>query len=467
MSRMGFMGSKDQVHSTCQTFAIAAEFRNARFHGARRKSRPRRVPLTGGQRGSLWHAFSTTFAARCWYTRAVNRLSRPRGLFFLAIATALVAFGCSSKDGASASGGAEPARCKTKLDECLTSQMRCVAAEGGAESCQPCPAGQFAGSDGTCAAIGGKAKSYTFPTQTAQSGQEILGTCRSWTLVNDDDLWVNAVELEQNEASHHSNWTFVPEAKFPGPDGIWKCKERGYDQLSAAVAGGVLYAQSTQAAKEVQKFPPGVVVRIPARSRIISDIHILNTTSKPITGAAKLTLYTLDKSAVTVKLTPFHMSYDGLDLPAHAESRFAGECELESYYQQQTKKPIDLKIYYLVPHTHALGTRMFVEVAGGPAAGKSLLDVRGTPGEARGRAFDPPYSLTGAKGLAFGCEFTNPRAENVKWGFGDQEMCETLGFAATPIAFESRIDSAAPNGSDGKIAKFTGPCLTVALAWDK
>ena len=88
------------------------------------------------------------------------------------------------------------------------------------------------------------------------------------------------MELEQSEASHHSNWTFVPDDQFTGPDGSWKCKDRGYSQLTAALQGGVLYAQSTQATREVQKFPDGVVVRIPPRSRIISDVHVLNTTRR-------------------------------------------------------------------------------------------------------------------------------------------------------------------------------------------
>ncbi len=374
------------------------------------------------------------------------------------------ALGCGSKSGEAAAGAPQ---CATKLDECRAVQMACVVGGDGRESCAACPAGQYAGSDGACAAIGGQALAHTFPPHTAQPGQEILGTCRSWTLGNAQDLWVNAVELQQNEASHHSNWTFVPESQFTGPDGEWKCKDRGYDQLTAAVAGGVLYAQSTQAVNEVQKFPAGAVVRIPAHSRVISDIHVLNTTTKAVTGVATLTLYTVDASQVKVKLTPLHLSYDGLNLPPHAESRFSGECELDSYYQSKTGKPIDLKLYYLLPHTHALGTRMFVEVYGGAQDKKTLLDVHGAPGEARGRAFDPPFDLAGAKGMRFGCEFMNPRDSFVKWGFGDQEMCETLGFAATPIATESRIESAAADGSDGAIAKFTGPCDTIAVPWDK
>ena len=53
------------------------------------------------------------------------------------------------------------------------------------------------------------------------------------------------------------------------------------------------------------------------------------------------------------------------------------------------------------------------------------------------------------------------------WGFGDQEMCECLGFADSRLAFESRIDEAVPDGSEDGIQKFTGACNTIAFDWSQ
>jgi len=55
---------------------------------------------------------------------------------------------------------------------------------------------------------------------------------------------------------------------------------------------------------------------------------------------------------------------------------------------------------------------------------------------------------------------------NVKWGFGDQEMCELLGFADTLVAFESSVDTATPDGNAGSMQLFTGPCSTIAFKWN-
>src|SRR6185436_6509809 len=192
--------------------------------------------------------------------------------------------------------------------QCLAIQQVC----GDGPKCAACPSGQYAASNGLCKPLGGTVMPHDFPNISSTSGQEILGNCRSWTLDNPTELWVNAVELEQDEASHHSNWLFVPDDKFAGPDGIWRCRDRGYDELSAALAGGVLYAQSTQATHEVQKFPNFAAVRIPPYSRIISDIHILNATQQPLNGHSRLTLYVLSPSELKTKLAPFHLGFNTL-----------------------------------------------------------------------------------------------------------------------------------------------------------
>jgi len=248
---------------------------------------------------------------------------------------------------------------------------------------------------------------------------------------------------------------------YPGDDGIWPCASRGYDQLSAAVAGGVLYAQSTQAVHEVQAFPEGAAIRIPAHSRIVSDIHLLNVSGAAVTGHVALTIYTLPLPQVRVRLTPFHITYEGLQLPPHESSRFETTCQLDTGFMQNTGMPIGMRLFYSLPHTHALGTRVFLEAVGGPLDGHSLLDVMGTPGEARGVAYPTPVDLAGITGLHFGCEFENPTSDVVHWGFGNQEMCEMLGFIESPVAFEGRVSTTDTMTMTGGLPTFSGSCNTI------
>ncbi len=360
-------------------------------------------------------------------------------------------------------GGGAPSSACVALD-CVADQKICVE-DGAGARCEGCPSGQYAAPSGACEALTGAPLAHTFEEFTVQPGEEIEGLCQSVTLGNETEIWVNAVELQQNASSHHSNWTFVPMGKFEGPDGVWKCWERDYDQVSAALAGGVIYAQSTQTEREVQKFPEGVAVRIPPYSRIIGDVHLLNTGLAPITGSLTLTLYGIPKAEVVHKLVPFHLTYQGLAIPPHAKSRFFGECGLTNPFAA-SGNTFDQKVYYILPHTHAMAKRFFLEILGGPRDGETILELSAYNGEAHGRLYEKPIDMTGAEGYRFGCDYDNPRDETVKWGFGDQEMCELLGFAEGNVAFESTVNAAQEVGMDGDVRLFSAPCVTYAFPWD-
>ena len=355
-----------------------------------------------------------------------------------------------------------PPGCKAMLPTCLGVQKICAAGP----VCQACPDGQYATATGVCSPIG-TAMTHDFAEFTTQSGQEILSLCQSWTIGNAEELWINAVELTQNEASHHSNWLFVPDDKYPGPDGVWPCSDRNYDELSAAIFGGVLYAQSTQATHEVQKVPNHAAVRIPPYSRIISDVHLLNATPNAVTGHAQLSIYPLPLSDVKVKLTPLHVGFRKLDIPPLSSSRSQASCEVASQFETQLSHPFDAKLYYILPHYHALGRRFTVSHMGGKHAGEIIFDAVGASGEARGRGYDPPIDLTGDDGIAFACEFDNQTADTVHWGFGNQEMCELLGFAESPLAWESQVSMVAPDTTaTGAMPVSTGECTTLAFGYD-
>ena len=96
---------------------------------------------------------------------------------------------------------------------------------------------------------------------------------------------------------------------------------------------------------------------------------------------------------------------------------------------------------------------------------QSLLSYNSLNGEAGGKRFDPPWMIEGARGFRFGCEFDNPRDQNVIWGFDDQDMCDVLGFADSGPVFESMAYTAEDAGDDGGTRQFTGVCETLMVDW--
>ena len=101
---------------------------------------------------------------------------------------------------------------------------------------------------------------YPFGPFEIAAHEESTSQCVQISLNNPEATYISSVELTTGPGFHHSNWLFVPEHVFPGEDGTYTCSERNFDQAVAAIFGGVLFAQSTQVAHEVQQFPPGVVV---------------------------------------------------------------------------------------------------------------------------------------------------------------------------------------------------------------
>jgi hypothetical protein len=130
---------------------------------------------------------------------------------------------------------------------------------------------------GSDPAVAPEPRTFEFGPYPLAAGQEINSQCVSAALGNEEPLYINSVELTTGPGFHHSNWFWVPEEIFSGPDGTWKCSDRQYDEANAGIYGGVLFAQSTQAQHEVQAFPTGAAIVIPPHARIVAGTHLLNT----------------------------------------------------------------------------------------------------------------------------------------------------------------------------------------------
>lgn len=300
---------------------------------------------------------------------------------------------------------------------------------------------------------------HDFPVITLAPGQEIAADCVSWTLNNEQPLYVNSVTLANGGGYHHSNWFMVPEHAYPGPDGRFDCAERGFDENIASVIGGVLFAQSTQSFEEEQAFAPGVVVKIPPRHKVVSAIHLLNVRTVEQETFLRMTLGLVHPREVETILSGFRLNYGDLDIPPRSIAQFTGECDLAQIYEDMIQQPFELKLHWVLPHYHYLGNSFSVEVFGGPNDGQVIHSIGEFNAEPNGVALDPPIDLTGARGLRFSCGYRNPRDESVRFGIGDQEMCVMLGLAESKMVMSGDVGSG--NQVDGivdGVVMNSGPC---------
>jgi len=133
-------------------------------------------------------------------------------------------------------------------------------------------------------------------------------------------------------------------------------------------------------------------------------------------------------------------------------------------YEAAAGRPFDMKLYYVLPHYHALGNYFRLQIMGGPNDGQIILEMEDFNAEANGKVFDPPIDLTGADGLRVTCGYNNPTDQEVEWGIGDQEMCEFLGLADEAAMMDGGVDNHNAEGSlvDG-VMTFVSPCETLAV----
>jgi hypothetical protein len=301
---------------------------------------------------------------------------------------------------------------------------------------------------------------HDFPELQAAPGEERNFVCQSWTLRNEQPIYVNKVSMVAGRGWHHSNWLYVPETSYPGPDDTWNCADRGYVLIDAAVRGGVFYTQSPEVQSETQAFNPGVAVVIPPHSKIVVELHLLNAAPTELSTHVHLEFDTLPPDSAQVKLAPLGFSYYPLALPPHAASAFGADCDLAAN--------LDFNIYSLTAHYHALGTGMRVEAYDHAGNGSLVYETSHRTGESLASVFATPFHVEGAEGIRFTCQYENPSDSTVGYGpSAATEMCVLYGFTDSDTRWLGSVPASPASVSLGTdtahVQRFTGKCGVIAL----
>src|SRR4051812_23388536 len=144
-------------------------------------------------------------------------------------------------------------------------------------------------------------QTYPFGPFTIAPSEEVVGRCVQIDLHNANDLYINSIDLTTGPGFHHSNWFFMPEHFYADQPGVFDCDETAIT-VTAAINGGVLFAQSTQLAEQTQAFPEGVAIHIPPHSKLVAQIHLLNPSDATLSLKPTISLTPLDKKDVTTVL---------------------------------------------------------------------------------------------------------------------------------------------------------------------
>ena len=303
---------------------------------------------------------------------------------------------------------------------------------------------------------------YEFGPFTVAAQQEDTTHCVQITLHNTETVYVNTVELTTGPGFHHSNWFFVPEHIFAGPDGTFTCDERNFDIAAAAAVGGVFFAQSTQSMHEIQAFPPGMAIPLPPKTKLVAQIHLLNRSDEPLTLTPKIALTTLAEADVTKRLAGISMEYHPLSLPPRKQSRFTVDCDLGTLEDPSRNRTLDFNIYYTLAHYHQYGTKMVLEAVKPDNTATTVYTTSNSIGDALGGVLTPPFDRTGNSRLRLTCEYDNTTDAMIWYGNGSGEMCVFLAFSDSPWLWGGGVLDETPDpqsGVDqGGVMSFTRQC---------
>jgi hypothetical protein len=276
---------------------------------------------------------------------------------------------------------------------------------------------------------------HSFEPLMIAAGSEISGVCQSWTLDNDEPLYVSKIRQRNGGAWHHSNWFFVPEGTYAGPDGTWNCDDRSFHDVTAALEGGAFFAQSTQTLKEVQAFPDGAVLEIPPRHKIVGGVHLVNVSASPLETGLSFDIETVPEDSVEVRLRPIAFTNTALDIEPQAESRFSMTCDLSEEFERFLGAPPDYNIYYVLAHYHEWGNYFrlsFVDETGGD---RTIFELENSVGQPLGMTFDPPINSESAPNLRVECGYLNNTDRRLHYGLGGEEMCVFLAYTDADLTF--------------------------------
>lgn len=301
--------------------------------------------------------------------------------------------------------------------------------------------------DGSSATGGGDfvaTLTHTYEPQMIDVAEETTDVCQSWVLGNEEPLYVRKVRQVNDGAWHHSNWFFVPESSYPpnpdkeGPnaalEGTWKCSDRNFREYLAAAAGGVFFAQSTQALQELQAFPDGAALEIPPRSVIVGSTHLLNVSAAPMSTAMTMEVETAPREEVDIRLTPYSFAIGDLKIPpmidqVPTESRTSMQCDLrEPFKTHLGKNEVDYNVYYVLGHYHQWGNYFNLSFVHDDGSTETIFEIANTIGEPIGSIIDPPMNNDGASQLRSECGFINNTDETLTRGLQYGEMCDFLAY---------------------------------------
>lgn len=244
-------------------------------------------------------------------------------------------------------------------------------------------------------------------------------------LDNAQPLYVTRFETRMRPNSHHLLlYGFddsVPVGVIPAPDLVRDIRnpDGSLNILDMLPMAYHVFVAGSMTPNGGYAFPPGVALKLPANSGLDFNLHYVNRGSTPLSGEAYANLHTVDSSQVQHVASTLNLPNLDLSLPPRQRTTATRTFT----FTQETR------ILTLTSHTHQLGERFVIRIAGGPRDGEVVYD--NTEWEhPRIVTFAPPLVLQAGQGLTSIITYNNTTDRTIRFGLTSQdEMGIIFGYA--------------------------------------
>ena len=231
-------------------------------------------------------------------------------------------------------------------------------------------------------------------------------------LDQNDDMYVNRIEIEMRRGSHHFLlYTFnedTPQQILPSYD-----QPRELRNENSIINLPTLYQMQfhkffggTQWSRLDYRLPDGVALKIPQGSGLDQNSHYVNRTDSIMTGEVYTNLHTINKEDIEHVAELFDFNNIDIYLPPKKVTTLSKTFILdEKYYIGQ-----------VFSHAHEKMQEFIVEIVGGQRNGEVIYwtnDWEHPPII----NFDPPIEINAGEGLMLKATYNNPTSLPVTFGY--------------------------------------------------
>lgn len=234
----------------------------------------------------------------------------------------------------------------------------------------------------------------------------------------DRDLTIGALRLAASEGTHHVTLGVVDE--YDGPDGFVPC--------TAADIGDTLLFGAGLGTTPLE-LPEGTAIRLEAGTRLVVNLHLLNASADPLSGASGVEIREVAPATVEETVESVFAGPTTFEIPAYEIGSASGACTLQEAGS----------ILGVMPHMHQLGRHLSAAIAHADGSETPLFDGPYDFESQVYEVFEEAVATAPGDRVVVTCTWDNSTPDAVSFGSSSySEMC-FLALLQTPATGRAAI----------------------------